>query len=96
MREAFQRLVDIPTMIDDDHKFTSAEQDILVVQLMNSDLLRQWERKRKQQAENTIMAAAKIISRQIAATFVLLSYFDNKPILDLARVMLGVLKLSRG
>lgn len=73
MREAFQRLVDIPTMIDDDHRFSS-EQDILVIQLINSDLLRQWERRRKQQAENTIMAAAKIISRQIAPTFVYLLY----------------------
>ncbi|KAI6234411.1 hypothetical protein M3Y99_00791700 [Aphelenchoides fujianensis] len=45
------------------------ESDILVIQLMNSDLLRQWERRRKQQAEHTIMAGAKIISRQIAATF---------------------------
>lgn len=69
MRDAFQRLVDIPSMIsDDDHKFSSTEQDILVVQLMNSDLLRQWEKRRKQQAENTIMASAKIISRQIAST----------------------------
>ncbi|KAI6178743.1 hypothetical protein M3Y98_00534800 [Aphelenchoides besseyi] len=31
--------------------------------------LRQWEGRRKQQAEHTIMAAAKIISRQIAGTF---------------------------
>ncbi|KAI6182319.1 hypothetical protein M3Y97_00367200 [Aphelenchoides bicaudatus] len=68
MREAFQRLVDIPAMVDDDHKFTT-EQDILVIQLMNSDVLRQWERRRKQVAENNIMAAAKIISRQIAPTF---------------------------
>lgn len=89
MREAFQRLVDIPAMLDDDPKFT-VEQDILVIQLMNSDVLRQWERRRKQQAENNIMAAgkyfwswdkffeqmiiftfpAKIISRQIAPTYV--------------------------
>lgn len=93
MREAFQRLVDIPTMIDDDHKFTT-EQDILVVQLLNSDLLRQWERKRKQQAENTIMAGAKIISRQIAATFVpyLKNLYNIFKILDLVKAMLGVLK----
>ncbi|KAI6225571.1 hypothetical protein M3Y95_00711300 [Aphelenchoides besseyi] len=65
MREAFQRLVDIPTMISTSD---DTESDILVV-LTNSDLLRQWEGRRKQQAEHTIMAAAKIISRQIAGTF---------------------------
>ena len=38
------------------------------LQVFNSDTLRQWERRRKQHAEHTIMLAAKIISRSIAGS----------------------------
>uniref|UniRef100_A0A914YAF3 Uncharacterized protein n=1 Tax=Panagrolaimus superbus TaxID=310955 RepID=A0A914YAF3_9BILA len=37
--------------------------------LFYPDSLRQWERNRKQQAERTILTAAKIISPRIASTF---------------------------
>uniref|UniRef100_A0A0N4ZCX5 TPR_REGION domain-containing protein n=1 Tax=Parastrongyloides trichosuri TaxID=131310 RepID=A0A0N4ZCX5_PARTI len=68
MKESFQKLIDIPTMIDDELTKNS-EIDILAAQVMNSDSLKQWERKRKQIAESTILTAAKIISPAIATTF---------------------------
>uniref|UniRef100_A0A0K0F4X8 OSM-5 (inferred by orthology to a C. elegans protein) n=1 Tax=Strongyloides venezuelensis TaxID=75913 RepID=A0A0K0F4X8_STRVS len=68
MKESFQKLIDIPTMIDDDVSKNS-EIDILAAQIMNNDNLKQWERKRKQVAEKTILTAAKIISPAIASTF---------------------------
>uniref|UniRef100_A0A0N5C1U6 TPR_REGION domain-containing protein n=1 Tax=Strongyloides papillosus TaxID=174720 RepID=A0A0N5C1U6_STREA len=68
MKESFQKLIDIPTMVDDDISKNS-ESDILAAQIMNNDNLKQWERKRKQVAENTILTAAKIISPAIASTF---------------------------
>uniref|UniRef100_A0A914DVC1 Intraflagellar transport protein 88 homolog n=1 Tax=Acrobeloides nanus TaxID=290746 RepID=A0A914DVC1_9BILA len=67
MREAFQRLVDIPLLIDDEHKYM--EQDILSTQLLNNDELRQWERQRKHLAEKTILTASKIISPSISSSF---------------------------
>ncbi|KAI1731152.1 tetratricopeptide repeat domain-containing protein [Ditylenchus destructor] len=69
MREAFQRLVDIPLMIDEEVKDPSADHDILALQLLANDTLNAWERKRKQQAERTILIAAKIISQSIASSF---------------------------
>ncbi|KAH7728656.1 CBN-OSM-5 protein [Aphelenchoides avenae] len=68
MREAFQRLVDIPPMVDDEPKHAD-EPDILMAQVLNDDDLRKWERRRKHQAERTILVAAKIISPKIASTF---------------------------
>ncbi|CEF67704.1 No mechanoreceptor potential B [Strongyloides ratti] len=68
MKESFQKLIDIPTMIDDEVT-KNFETDVLAAQIINNDDLKQWERKRKQMAENTILTAAKIISPAIAATF---------------------------
>ena len=68
MREAFQRLVDIPVMIEDDLKYNQ-ENDVLTAQLLKNDSLRQWEKQRKQHGERTILTAAKIISPRIASSF---------------------------
>ncbi|KAK0425986.1 hypothetical protein QR680_009488 [Steinernema hermaphroditum] len=67
MREAFQKLLDVPLMIDDEPKF--GEQDVLLAQAISNDALRQWERQRKQYAERTILTAARIISPAIAPSF---------------------------
>ncbi|TKR92804.1 hypothetical protein L596_007383 [Steinernema carpocapsae] len=67
MSEAFQKLLDIPLMIDDEPKY--GEQDVLLAQAISNDSLRQWERQRKQYAERTILTAARIISPVIAPTF---------------------------
>ncbi|CAD5208513.1 unnamed protein product [Bursaphelenchus xylophilus] len=67
MKDAFQRLVDIPTMVDDSTK--PQDIDILAQEAMNNDMLKKWERQRKQLAENTIMTAAKVISPRIAKDF---------------------------
>uniref|UniRef100_A0A1I7XXS8 Intraflagellar transport protein 88 homolog n=1 Tax=Steinernema glaseri TaxID=37863 RepID=A0A1I7XXS8_9BILA len=67
MREAFQKLLDVPLMIEDEPKY--GEQDVLLAQAISNDALRQWERQRKQYAERTILTAARIISPAIAPSF---------------------------
>uniref|UniRef100_A0A7E4VAE4 TPR_REGION domain-containing protein n=1 Tax=Panagrellus redivivus TaxID=6233 RepID=A0A7E4VAE4_PANRE len=68
MREAFQKLVDIQPLADDEAKYNQ-ETDILTAQTLKADALRQWERARKQQAERTILTAAKVIAPRIAGSF---------------------------
>uniref|UniRef100_A0A915BR99 Tetratricopeptide repeat-like domain-containing protein n=1 Tax=Parascaris univalens TaxID=6257 RepID=A0A915BR99_PARUN len=68
MKDAFQRLVDIPLLIDDEPKYMEQE-DFLLAQLISNDSLKQWERHRRQTAERTILIAAKIISSAIAMTY---------------------------
>uniref|UniRef100_A0A915D2D8 Intraflagellar transport protein 88 homolog n=1 Tax=Ditylenchus dipsaci TaxID=166011 RepID=A0A915D2D8_9BILA len=60
MREAFQRLVDIPLGSG------SSEVGEPATTTDHNDSLDVWERKRKQLAERTILIAAKIISQSIA------------------------------
>ncbi|CAD5205686.1 unnamed protein product [Bursaphelenchus okinawaensis] len=67
MKDAFQRLVDIPTMVDDSGK--SGDADILQQEAMNTDMLKKWERRRKQTAEHAIMTAAKVIASGIGKDF---------------------------
>lgn len=81
MREAFQRLVDIlPPTIGTDEEHPQKEEvgnddfwetvnylkDVLATQLLSNDALAIWERGKKQQAERTILLAAKIIAQAIA------------------------------
>uniref|UniRef100_A0AC35TTF4 TPR_REGION domain-containing protein n=1 Tax=Rhabditophanes sp. KR3021 TaxID=114890 RepID=A0AC35TTF4_9BILA len=66
MKDSFQKLVDIPTMIEDDKDY---DNNVLYSNVFNNDTLKQWERKRKQRAETTILSAAKIISPAISSTF---------------------------
>ncbi|KHN84582.1 Intraflagellar transport protein 88 -like protein [Toxocara canis] len=68
MKDAFQRLVDIPLLFDDEPKYME-QQDFLLAQVISNDSLKQWERQRRQTAERTILTAAKIISSAIAATY---------------------------
>nr|CAD2124110.1 unnamed protein product [Meloidogyne enterolobii] len=65
MRESFQRLVDIPILIDE-NKQQQEELDVLTTQLLENDALAIWERRKRHQAEKTILLAAKIISQAIA------------------------------
>lgn len=65
MRESFQRLVDIPILIDE-NKQQQEEFDVLTTQLLENDALAIWERRKRHQAEKTILLAAKIISQAIA------------------------------
>ncbi|CAG9538646.1 unnamed protein product [Cercopithifilaria johnstoni] len=62
MKDGFQRLLDIPLLIDDETKYD--QQDFLI----SNDSLKQWERQRRNIAEKTIFIAAKIISSVIAST----------------------------
>lgn len=45
------------------------QEDVLAAQLLNNDTLAEWERRKKQQAERTILLAAKIIAQSIGPTF---------------------------
>ncbi|VDK87057.1 unnamed protein product [Litomosoides sigmodontis] len=67
MKDGFQRLLDIPLLIDDETKYAE-QQDFLNTQMISNDLLKQWERQRRNVAEKTIFLAAKIISPAIAST----------------------------
>uniref|UniRef100_A0A0R3S787 TPR_REGION domain-containing protein n=1 Tax=Elaeophora elaphi TaxID=1147741 RepID=A0A0R3S787_9BILA len=66
MKDGFQRLLDIPLLIDDETKYD--QQDFLISQIISNDSLKQWERKRRNIAEKTIFIATKIISSVIAPT----------------------------
>lgn len=41
----------------------------VILEVIKNDTLRQWERKRRAEAERTILTAAKLISPSIASTF---------------------------
>ncbi|CAJ0948651.1 unnamed protein product, partial [Mesorhabditis belari] len=68
MRDAFQRLLDVPLDIDDEPK-PQDKDDVLMSQVLNSDGLRQWERSRRQIAERAILTAARVISPAIASDY---------------------------
>ncbi|KAM3720930.1 Intraflagellar transport protein [Dirofilaria immitis] len=67
MKDGFQRLLDIPLLIDDETKYID-QQDFMILQMISNDSLKQWERQRRNIAEKTIFTAAKIISPVIAST----------------------------
>ncbi|MCP9260493.1 Intraflagellar transport protein 88 [Dirofilaria immitis] len=95
MKDGFQRLLDIPLLIDDETKYID-QQDFMILQMISNDSLKQWERQRRNIAEKTIFTAAKIISPVIAST-VLMS-FSNKEdkIASAAANNLAVLNLLQG
>ncbi|CAD6186482.1 unnamed protein product [Caenorhabditis auriculariae] len=66
MREAYQKLLDIPLDDDDDHKTSQEKEDVLMIQVLNSDSLKLWERMKRSEAERAIMTATKLISPVIA------------------------------
>ncbi|EJD75140.1 OSM-5 protein [Loa loa] len=67
MKDGFQRLLDIPLLIDDETKYMD-QHDYLISQMISNDSLKQWERQRRNVAEKTIFIATKIISSAIAST----------------------------
>ncbi|KAI3409988.1 Tetratricopeptide repeat [Globodera pallida] len=72
MRESFQRLMDIGQLGRGDEELRDQQQkedDVLAAHLLSTDALALWERRKKQQAERTILLAAKIIAQSIAPTF---------------------------
>ncbi|VDN27636.1 unnamed protein product, partial [Gongylonema pulchrum] len=68
MKDGFQRLLDLPALLDDEPKYAD-QQDFLLSQLIANDTLKQWERSHRHTAEKTIFVAARIISSAIAPTF---------------------------
>uniref|UniRef100_A0A915HDD0 Tetratricopeptide repeat protein n=1 Tax=Romanomermis culicivorax TaxID=13658 RepID=A0A915HDD0_ROMCU len=72
MKEAFQRMLDIHLGIEDEDKYVLHSNDpreILVVEAIKNDNLRQWEKAKKQEAERCILMAAKLISTHVASNF---------------------------
>ncbi|CAI4226801.1 unnamed protein product [Auanema sp. JU1783] len=68
MKDAFQRMLDIPISGDDELK-SQEKEDVLLNQVLNNDSLRHWERSKRHYAERAILTAAKIISPAIANEF---------------------------
>ncbi|CAI5456116.1 unnamed protein product [Caenorhabditis angaria] len=69
MRESFTKLVDIPTIPDDDFLREKDDDDVLLNQTLNSDSLRGLEKQKKADAEKAIITAVKIISPAIAPEY---------------------------
>uniref|UniRef100_A0A914XBJ9 Intraflagellar transport 88 n=1 Tax=Plectus sambesii TaxID=2011161 RepID=A0A914XBJ9_9BILA len=72
MKDGFQRLLDIQLDVDDDDKYISHNNDrteTLLLEVIKNDSLRQWEKQRRQEAERTILTAARLVSPAIASTF---------------------------
>lgn len=66
MREAFVKMIDIPGFPDDDYMKEKDDDDVLLNQTLNSDMLKNWEKRNKSDAEKAIITAVKIISPVIA------------------------------
>ncbi|XP_063223516.1 intraflagellar transport protein 88 homolog isoform X2 [Bacillus rossius redtenbacheri] len=72
MKRGFQLLLEVPLNIDDEEKYTATSDDPaanLVLEAIKNDSLRQMERQMKQEAERSILTAAKLISPVIEDTF---------------------------
>uniref|UniRef100_A0A1I7XHN3 TPR_REGION domain-containing protein n=1 Tax=Heterorhabditis bacteriophora TaxID=37862 RepID=A0A1I7XHN3_HETBA len=68
MRDGFQKLLDVPLDEEDEQK-PNDKDDVLLNQVLNSDTLHQWERRKKIEVERAILTAAKIISPAIAPDY---------------------------
>ncbi|XP_069034902.1 intraflagellar transport protein 88 homolog isoform X4 [Lepisosteus oculatus] len=72
MKKAFQKLISVPLGIDEEERYTPANDDPhsnLVIEAIKNDQLRQMERERKALAEKFIMTSAKLIAPAIEASF---------------------------
>lgn len=72
MKKGFLRLLECQLDIDDDEKYTAASDDTqanLILEVIRNDPLRKMERQMKQEAERSILTAAKLISPVIESTF---------------------------
>ncbi|KAG1659633.1 Intraflagellar transport protein 88 [Nymphon striatum] len=72
MQTAFKKLLEIPIETDDDDKYsvqTDDRQMNLIIDAIKNDSLQQIEKKRKQQGENCILTAAKLIAPVICENF---------------------------
>ncbi|CCD74417.1 Intraflagellar transport protein 88 homolog [Caenorhabditis elegans] len=69
MREAFVKMIDIPGFPDDDYMKEKDDDDVLLNQTLNSDMLKNWEKRNKSDAEKAIITAVKIISPVIAPDY---------------------------
>ncbi|CAG0923155.1 unnamed protein product, partial [Notodromas monacha] len=73
MKSGLIRLLEIPLEVDDEEeKYTASSDDIqgqLIVEVVKNDTLRKIERARRQEAERSILTAAKLISPVIEETF---------------------------
>ncbi|XP_042866439.1 intraflagellar transport protein 88 homolog isoform X1 [Penaeus japonicus] len=72
MKKGFLRLLECQLDIDDDEKYTTSSEDTqsnLILEVIRNDPLRKMERQMKQEAERSILTAAKLISPVIENTF---------------------------
>ncbi|XP_064098521.1 intraflagellar transport protein 88 homolog isoform X1 [Macrobrachium nipponense] len=72
MKKGFLRLLECQLDIDDDEKYTSSSDDPhsnLILEVIRNDTLRKMERHMKQEAERSLLTAAKLISPVIEGTF---------------------------
>ncbi|KAK3741791.1 hypothetical protein QZH41_001560 [Actinostola sp. cb2023] len=72
MKKTFQKLLTVDLGIDDEDKYTATPDDnhqIMILEVIRNDKLREIERKKKSQAEKYIMSAAKLISPAIENNF---------------------------
>ncbi|XP_045130725.1 intraflagellar transport protein 88 homolog isoform X2 [Portunus trituberculatus] len=72
MKKGFLRLLECQLDIDDDEKYTTTSDDTqanLILEVIRNDPLRKMERQMKQEAERSILTAAKLISPVIESTF---------------------------
>ncbi|CAH0385131.1 unnamed protein product [Bemisia tabaci] len=72
MKEAFQMLLAVPLLIDDDDKYAVNNEDVnasLLAEVVRNDSLTVLERQMKQEAEKCILTAAKLISPVIGDSY---------------------------
>ncbi|XP_069164782.1 intraflagellar transport protein 88 homolog isoform X2 [Procambarus clarkii] len=72
MKKGFLRLLECQLDIDDDEKYTATSEDTqanLILEVIRNDPLRKMERQMKQEAERSILTAAKLISPVIENNF---------------------------
>ncbi|XP_042208786.1 intraflagellar transport protein 88 homolog isoform X2 [Homarus americanus] len=72
MKKGFLRLLECQLDIDDDEKYTASSDDTqanLILEVIRNDPLRKMERQMKQEAERSILTAAKLISPVIENSF---------------------------
>ncbi|KAK8721074.1 hypothetical protein OTU49_012940 [Cherax quadricarinatus] len=72
MKKGFLRLLECQLDIDDDEKYTTTTEDTqanLILEVIRNDPLRKMERQMKQEAERSILTAAKLISPAIENNF---------------------------
>ncbi|XP_067008666.2 intraflagellar transport protein 88 homolog isoform X2 [Anabrus simplex] len=72
MKRGFQMLLEVPLNIDDEDRYNSLSDDPtanLILEVIKTDSLRKMERQMKQDAEKSILTAAKLISPVIEDSF---------------------------